>query len=411
MASGDEGDLGARSASDGAVGDRPHRGRRGRAMVRRGVRQLGPERGRRSTRGQVRRDGGGHKRAELFARAMRGDRGRRELLERITPSGTRTRCARSACCRCRRASDARRDAARALRGAAGVHPREPAVRLAAPGQRGPRAHRHGEPRSHRRLSRPAALQWAMEARGDGRPRRRARSRRAGDVTVALSHRRRRQAGRSRYARRQAAQGPAGGPRRTRRSRSCARATRSSRRQAVAHADVAGAGDVPRRRASPARSSASCRASDPAPVARAPRVRRRRHRGLSGRRGRALRDHAGKEHAGGKTRAAALAHPHDLLARGDWPDWQRDCFRAERGAAVQAGVPRAVPADTAELTDGSARAATPATRCSPRQALALLGGRGWVARPRRASAAPSTSDGSPLRVGSSRRSTPRPISRA
>ena len=63
----------------------------------------------------------------------------------------------------------------------------------------------------------------------------------------------------------------------------------------------------------------------------------RSRGFPGRGGRVLRDHAGGEHAIGKSELLRIAHPLDLLSR-DWPVWQRDacprgsCSRSSRSSA-------------------------------------------------------------------------------
>src|SRR5690606_35235179 len=45
--------------------------------------------------------------------------------------------------------------------------------------------------------------------------------------------------------------------------------------------------------------------------------------------RALQSHSGHIEPIGKRDTLRLAHPVDLLARGDWSDWQRECFGAER----------------------------------------------------------------------------------
>jgi hypothetical protein len=96
-------------------------------------------------------------------------------------------------------------------------------------------------------------------------------------------------------------------------------------------------------------------------------------------GRTLVDHTGTMQALGDTEELRLAHPHDLLARGDWAAWQRECYRAERVQPFKQVFRELYPITDAERgTDHSRRYA--GHQVNPRQALALLGGRGWVARP-------------------------------
>lgn len=96
-------------------------------------------------------------------------------------------------------------------------------------------------------------------------------------------------------------------------------------------------------------------------------------------GRALRDHAGTLHVLGREEEVRVAHPTDLFARGDWSAWQRECFAAERVQPFKQVFRELYPATAAEReTDRSRRYA--GHQLNPRQALAVLGGRGWVARP-------------------------------
>ena len=97
-------------------------------------------------------------------------------------------------------------------------------------------------------------------------------------------------------------------------------------------------------------------------------------------GRSLRDHAGALHAVGHGELLRIAHPFDLLAGGDWPEWQRDCLtRRERQPFKQ------VFRELYLLTEQEREDVTFSRRYAghqlqPRAALALLGGRGWVAHP-------------------------------
>jgi hypothetical protein len=96
-------------------------------------------------------------------------------------------------------------------------------------------------------------------------------------------------------------------------------------------------------------------------------------------GRMLRDHGGDSHILGNEEEVRVAHPHDLFVRGDWSAWQRECFVAERVQPFKQLFRELYP-----ITD-SERGKTHTSRyaghqVNPRQALALLGSRGWVARP-------------------------------
>lgn len=96
-------------------------------------------------------------------------------------------------------------------------------------------------------------------------------------------------------------------------------------------------------------------------------------------GRVLLDAAGAAHALGNTEEVRIAHPHDLFARGDWSAWQRECFRAERVQPFKQVFRELYPiTDTERGTERTRRYA--GHQVNPRQALALLGGRGWLVSP-------------------------------
>lgn len=96
-------------------------------------------------------------------------------------------------------------------------------------------------------------------------------------------------------------------------------------------------------------------------------------------GRALRDHAGALHAVGEREELRLAHPVDLFQRGDWSAWQRECFLAERVQPFKQLFRELYPMTASERgTERTRRYG--GHQVNPKQALALLGGRGWVARP-------------------------------
>jgi hypothetical protein len=96
-------------------------------------------------------------------------------------------------------------------------------------------------------------------------------------------------------------------------------------------------------------------------------------------GRVLRGYGGDVHIIGTNEEVRIAHPHDLLARGDWSAWQRECFAAERVQPFKQIFREVYPITGSERgTERSRRYA--GHQVNPRQALALLGTRGWVARP-------------------------------
>ena len=96
-------------------------------------------------------------------------------------------------------------------------------------------------------------------------------------------------------------------------------------------------------------------------------------------GRVLRDHAGTAHALSDKEEIRVAHPEDLLKRGEWSAWQRECYRAERVQPFKQVFRELYPmTETERGKQASGRYA--GHQVNPRQALALLGGRGWVSHP-------------------------------
>lgn len=94
-------------------------------------------------------------------------------------------------------------------------------------------------------------------------------------------------------------------------------------------------------------------------------------------GRAFRDHSGNVAAIGRSDSLWIAHPHDLLARGDWHLWQRECFDSGRVQPFKQVFRELYP-----LTDAERDGATSTERYSgqevhPKQAKGLLGSRGWI----------------------------------
>jgi hypothetical protein len=102
-------------------------------------------------------------------------------------------------------------------------------------------------------------------------------------------------------------------------------------------------------------------------------------------GKALRGVDGKIEPVKATDALRIAHPLDLLAAKSWQDWQSECFAAERVQPFkqvfrEVYVPVASETAKGAKNGGDACARYAGQQVQPRQALALLGSRGWVARP-------------------------------
>jgi len=87
-------------------------------------------------------------------------------------------------------------------------------------------------------------------------------------------------------------------------------------------------------------------------------------------------------AGGDATNLRLAHPHDLLVDGRWHAWQHDCFASERIQPFkQVFRELYLPAGGERRHGDEARSGRySGQQVQPSQALALLGARGWVARP-------------------------------
>ena len=97
-------------------------------------------------------------------------------------------------------------------------------------------------------------------------------------------------------------------------------------------------------------------------------------------GKALRDAAGNVEPIKKDESLRLAHPADLLKR-DWTAWQRDVFSAERVQPFKQVFRKLYVPTGPEVkakADHTARYA--GQQVHPRQAMALLGSRGWVTAP-------------------------------
>jgi Domain of unknown function (DUF4132) len=95
-------------------------------------------------------------------------------------------------------------------------------------------------------------------------------------------------------------------------------------------------------------------------------------------GKALSDHAGKIEPVKKNETLRLAHPVDLLESKLWTAWQRDCFASERVQPFKQVFRELYVLTAQEKSDGTFSRRYAGHQVNPRQALALLGTRGWVA---------------------------------
>ena len=93
-------------------------------------------------------------------------------------------------------------------------------------------------------------------------------------------------------------------------------------------------------------------------------------------GKVLRDHSGKLEPIKKNEVLRIAHPSDLLARGDWDKWQHDCFTAERVQPFKQVFRELYVVTKQEKKDQTASHRFAGQQISPRQAMALWNSRGW-----------------------------------
>lgn len=95
-------------------------------------------------------------------------------------------------------------------------------------------------------------------------------------------------------------------------------------------------------------------------------------------GKALRTVDGKHEPLRATDTLRIAHPLDLLPAKSWSAWQHECFAAERVQPFKQ-VFREIYAPTAAERNEDRSTRYAGQQVQPRQALALFGSRGWVAR--------------------------------
>ncbi|NOX58914.1 MAG: DUF4132 domain-containing protein [Planctomycetes bacterium] len=97
-------------------------------------------------------------------------------------------------------------------------------------------------------------------------------------------------------------------------------------------------------------------------------------------GRVLRNHRGDVEPIGKKDTLRIAHSIDLLDRGEWSAWQRDCFSAERVQPFKQIFRETYPKTANELDKCDFTRRYAGHQVNPRQALALLKQRQWVFTP-------------------------------
>ena len=93
-------------------------------------------------------------------------------------------------------------------------------------------------------------------------------------------------------------------------------------------------------------------------------------------GKALRDAAGKLEPVKKHESLRIAHPHDLLESKAWPDYQKECFRAERVQPFKQVFRELYVVTQQEKRDGTVSNRYAQQQIQPTQAMALWGQRGW-----------------------------------
>ncbi|HEX9118036.1 MAG TPA: DUF5724 domain-containing protein, partial [Anaerolineae bacterium] len=91
----------------------------------------------------------------------------------------------------------------------------------------------------------------------------------------------------------------------------------------------------------------------------------------------LRRHDGVAVPLGVDEAVRIAHPHDLLNRGEWHLWQSECVRAGRSQPFKQIFRELYLLTEAECADGVVSRRYAGHQVQSRQGQALLGTRGWV----------------------------------
>ena len=96
-------------------------------------------------------------------------------------------------------------------------------------------------------------------------------------------------------------------------------------------------------------------------------------------GKALENHRREVEAIKAAEKLRIAHPHDLPAA-QWHGWQKECFARERIQPFKQVFRELYPLTATEKEEGGQTKRYAGHQVQPRQALALLGQRGWVHHP-------------------------------
>ncbi len=95
-------------------------------------------------------------------------------------------------------------------------------------------------------------------------------------------------------------------------------------------------------------------------------------------GHALLSHDGSTTPINAETVLRIAHAYDLFQSGEWHSWQRDCFLAERIQPFKQVFRELYLLTETEPQDGAISRRYAGHQVQPRQAIALLGSRGWIA---------------------------------
>ncbi len=98
---------------------------------------------------------------------------------------------------------------------------------------------------------------------------------------------------------------------------------------------------------------------------------------TGEKGVTLSDHAHQTYAIAPDTMLRIAHPYDLLQTGVWDKWQKDCFLSERVQPFKQVFRELYVLTDSETTDGTKSRRYSGHQVNPKQALALFNKRGWI----------------------------------
>jgi HEAT repeat protein len=94
-------------------------------------------------------------------------------------------------------------------------------------------------------------------------------------------------------------------------------------------------------------------------------------------GKALQSHDGRRIPIAETDVLRIAHPYDLFISGEWSLWQRECFLTERIQPFKQVFRELYLLTPAEKAEGDRSYRYAGHQVQPRRAMALLAQRGWV----------------------------------